>query len=57
MEMNKPKMYLLVHNIQKSKNIGMIVRSACAFNVEKIFTVIKTEERKELKFNQMRKHF
>jgi hypothetical protein len=29
----------------------MIVRSACAFNIDKIFTVIKGEEKKELKFN------
>jgi tRNA G18 (ribose-2'-O)-methylase SpoU len=44
-------MYLLVHNIQKKNNIGMLVRSACAFNVDRIFTVIWGEEKKELKFS------
>lgn len=40
MDNKNRKMYLLIHNIQKNKNLGMIVRSACAFNVHKIFTVI-----------------
>ena len=46
MEKTLPKCYLLLHNIAKPKNIGMIVRSACAFNVEKIFLISKDPEKK-----------
>lgn len=40
------KVYLLLHNIAKPKNVGMIVRSACAFNVQKIFLISKDPEKK-----------
>lgn len=40
------KCYLLIHNIAKPKNVGMIVRSACAFNVEKIYLISKDPEKK-----------
>jgi tRNA G18 (ribose-2'-O)-methylase SpoU len=33
----KPDFYLLIYNIQKYRNIGMIIRSASAFNVKAIF--------------------
>lgn len=42
-----PKCYLLLHNIAKPKNIGTIVRSACAFGLEKIFLVSKDPEKKK----------
>lgn len=46
MEKTAPRVYLLLHNIAKPKNVGMIVRSACAFNVDKIFLVSKDPEKK-----------
>jgi tRNA G18 (ribose-2'-O)-methylase SpoU len=33
------KGYLLLHNIGKRNNIGSIIRTACAFNLSKIFYV------------------
>jgi len=42
-----PKCYLLFHNISKPKNIGSLVRSACAFNVEKVFLISKDPEKKK----------
>lgn len=42
-----PKCYLLVHNIQKPKNLGMIVRTCSAFNIEKIFLISKDPEQKK----------
>lgn len=43
----KPKLYMLVHNIQKANNIGMMVRSCSAFNVQKIFLISKDPEQKK----------
>lgn len=42
-----PKCYLLFHNISKPKNIGSLVRSACAFNVEKVFLISRDPEKKK----------
>lgn len=44
---NKPQGFLLIHNISKGKNIGTLVRSACAFNFSKIFIISRTEEKEE----------
>ena len=38
--------YLLIHNISKPKNYGMMLRSAAAFDVRKIFLVSKNFEEK-----------
>ncbi len=38
--------YLLIHNISKPKNYGMLLRSAAAFDVRKIFLVSKNFEEK-----------
>src|SRR3990167_5424301 len=46
-EKTPPKCYLLLHNIAKPKNIGTIVRSACAFGLEKVFLVSKDPEKKK----------
>lgn len=42
-----PKLYILIHNIQKPKNVGMIIRSCSAFNVEKVFLIAKDIEKKK----------
>ena len=39
MENERPKGYLLVHNVSKRNNVGNIVRSACAFGIEKVVYV------------------
>jgi tRNA G18 (ribose-2'-O)-methylase SpoU len=31
--------YLLIYNISKSKNIGTLIRSACAFGIKKVFVL------------------
>lgn len=36
-----PKGYLLLHNIGKKNNMGIIIRSASAFNFEKVFLISK----------------
>ena len=43
--------FLLIHNISKGKNIGTLVRSACAFNFSKIFIISKKEEIPEISEN------
>ena len=43
----KPKLYILVHNLQKPNNIGMMVRSCSAFNVQKVFLISKDPETKK----------
>ena len=45
--------FLLIHNISKGKNIGTLVRSACAFNFSKIFIISKKEEDPENSENQI----
>ena len=42
-----PRCYLLFHNIAKPKNVGSMIRSACAFNVTKIFLISKDPEKKK----------
>ncbi|KAL4494977.1 hypothetical protein ABPG72_015677 [Tetrahymena utriculariae] len=39
-----PKGYLLLHNIGKKNNMGIIIRSASAFNFEKVFLISKNED-------------
>lgn len=36
-----PKGYLMLHNIGKKNNMGIIIRSASAFNFEKVFLISK----------------
>ncbi len=43
---SKPNQYLLIHNITKPKNYGMMLRSAAAFDVKKIFLISKNFEEK-----------
>lgn len=38
---NKPKGYLMLHNIGKRNNLGTVIRSASAFNFEKVFLISK----------------
>ncbi|SBS81627.1 RNA methyltransferase, putative [Plasmodium ovale curtisi] len=45
---DKIKMYVVIYNIGKKKNIGSIVRSCVAFNVSKIFVVGR--KKKEINF-------
>ena len=40
----KPKLYLLLHNISKAKNYGMLLRSAAAMGCSKIFIITKNPE-------------
>lgn len=37
----------MLHNVSKPKNIGTIVRSCCAFNVQKVFLISKDPEKKK----------
>lgn len=37
----QPRFYVLLHNLSKPRNLGMVVRSAAAFNAEKIVLVAK----------------
>lgn len=46
-EKGEPKLYLLIHNICKPMNVGMMIRSASAFNVSKVFLVSKDPESKK----------
>ncbi|GAW80007.1 RNA methyltransferase [Plasmodium gonderi] len=43
-----PKMYVVIYNIGKKKNIGSIIRNCVAFNVRKIFVV--SRKKKEVNF-------
>lgn len=53
-----PKGYLLLHNVQKRNNIGIIIRSASAFNLSKIFLISKHEdEDKSVKLKKVKKEF
>lgn len=45
--LKKPSCYLLFHNISKPKNIGTLIRSACAFNAEKVYLISKDPEKKK----------
>jgi tRNA G18 (ribose-2'-O)-methylase SpoU len=44
MERELPKAYLFLHNISKKHSIGNLIRSACAFNISKIFYVSNRPE-------------
>ena len=41
----KPKFYLLIHNIQSKKNIGTLLRSGSAFDISKVFLISKDNEK------------
>ena len=43
----KPKYHLLIHNIIKPKNFGMLLRSAAAFGLDTIFLISKDVEEKK----------
>ncbi|CRG99169.1 RNA methyltransferase, putative [Plasmodium relictum] len=45
---NQINMYVVIYNISKKKNIGSIIRSCVAFNVNKIFIIGK--KKKEISF-------
>lgn len=49
MEPEHPKGYLLLHNISKKNNIGNIIRSACAFGLEKVLFVTSRPDSKKTK--------
>jgi len=44
---NPPKGHLLLHNVGKRKNVGMIVRSACAFNLSTIYLITGNSGKKK----------
>ena len=46
----RPQAALLVFNIQKQKNLGMMIRSAAAFGIEEIFAVESNSKKKPLTF-------
>ena len=54
-----PRFHLLLHNITKPKNYGMLLRSAAAFNCERIFIISKNEEntKKTKLFSQLKLEF
>lgn len=41
--------YLLLHNISKRNNVGNIIRSACAFGLEKVLFITNRPESKKMK--------
>lgn len=48
MEGDRPKGYLLLHNVSKRNNVGNIIRSACAFGLEGVHYVTgRPEARKQ----------
>lgn len=49
MDNHKPKGYLLLHNISKRNNVGNIIRSACAFGLEKVLFITNRPESKKVK--------
>jgi tRNA G18 (ribose-2'-O)-methylase SpoU len=49
MQEDKPKGYLLLHNISKRNNIGNIIRSACAFGLDKVLFITGRPESKKTK--------
>lgn len=42
-----PKFYLILHNIQKTKNVGTLIRSGVAFNIDKVFLIAKNFDEKK----------
>lgn len=46
---NKAKMYVVIYNIGKKKNVGCIIRSCVAFNVHKVF-IIGNKKKKAISF-------
>lgn len=57
MEPEHPKGYLLLHNISKKNNIGNIIRSACAFGLEKVLFVTSRPDSKKTKILKQFKMF
>ena len=49
MQEDKHKGYLLLHNISKRNNIGNIIRSACAFGLDKVLFITGRPESKKTK--------
>ena len=49
MEGEQPKGYLLLHNVSKRNNVGNIIRSACAFGIEKVLFITNRPESKKVK--------
>jgi tRNA G18 (ribose-2'-O)-methylase SpoU len=49
MKEEKIKGYLLLHNISKRNNIGNIIRSACAFGIEKVLFITGRPDSKKTK--------
>lgn len=49
MQEDKPKGYLLLHNISKRNNIGNIIRSACAFGLDKVLFITGRPDSKKTK--------
>jgi tRNA G18 (ribose-2'-O)-methylase SpoU len=41
--------YLLLHNISKRNNVGNIIRSACAFGLDKVFFISNRPDSKKVK--------
>lgn len=48
-EQNKAKMYVVIYNISKKRNVGCIIRTCVAFNVHKVF-IIGNKKKKEVTF-------
>ncbi len=46
----------MIHNIAKPKNIGTIIRSACAFGFSTVFLISK-HEKDHIKLKDIRKEF
>jgi tRNA G18 (ribose-2'-O)-methylase SpoU len=53
---NKFKGHVLIHNIAKPKNIGTIIRSACAFGFSTVFLISK-HDKDHIKLKDIRKEF
>lgn len=49
MKEDKPRGYLLLHNISKRNNIGNIIRSACAFGLDKVLFITGRPDSKKTK--------
>ena len=57
MEIDKFTGSVLIHNIQKPRNIGMIIRSAAAFNIKKIFLICKNQSKLDVKLKNISQFF
>lgn len=43
-DMKVPRGFLLLHNMGKKKNMGTVIRSASAFNLQKVFLINKHDD-------------